>query len=109
MALRVNSNIAAKHMDIARFYHKEKKYTAALNRYKIVIDSYEKSKFVPEALYRISEIYLSMGMKEESKKTASILSYNYPESIWYTFIYNSITEEDKKSIFSRSIDKIFNK
>ena len=69
----VKSNIAAKHMSIARFYQKEKKYTAALNRYKVVINSFQETKFAPEALYRVSEIYLSLGMKEESEKNAAIL------------------------------------
>ena len=52
-----------------------------------VINSFEETKFVPEALYRVSEIYLSLGMKEESEKNAAILGYNYPNSRWYKFIY----------------------
>jgi len=104
----VKSNIAAKHMSIARFYQKEKKYTAALNRYKVVINSYQETKFAPEALYRVSEIYLSLGMKEESKKNAAILGYNYPESNWYKFIYDDLTNQNNDTIFSKSIGKIFN-
>ena len=104
----VKSNIAAKHMSIARFYQKEKKYTAALNRYKVVIDSYQETKFVPEALYRVSEIYLSLGMKDESEKNAALLAYNYPKSTWYKLIYNDLTNKNNKTLFSKSIDKIFN-
>jgi outer membrane protein assembly factor BamD len=104
----VKSNIAAKHMSIARFYQKERKYTAALNRYKIVIDSFEETKFAPEALYRVSEIYLSIGMKEESKKNAAILGYNYPESKWYKFIYEDISNKNNETVFSKYIGKIFN-
>ncbi len=104
----VKSNIAAKHMSIARFYHKEKKYTAALNRYKVVINSFQETKFAPEALYRVSEIYLSLGMKEESEKNAAILGYNYPESSWYKFIYDDLTNQNNESIFNKSIGKIFN-
>jgi outer membrane protein assembly factor BamD len=102
------SNIAAKHMSIARFYQKEKKYTAALNRYKVVIDSFQETKFAPEALYRVSEIYLSLGMKEESEKNAAILGYNYPNSTWYKFIYDDLTNQNNETIFSKSIRKIFN-
>ena len=102
----VKSNIAAKHMDVARFYQKEKKYTAALNRYKIVINSYEQTKFVPEALYRTAEIYLSMGLVKDSKKTAAILGHNYPNSEWYKYIYNELTNKNKGTIFSNSINKI---
>ena len=104
----VKSNIAAKHMDIGRFYHKEKKYTAALNRYKTVVNSFDETKFVPEALYRISEIYLSIGMIEDSRKTAAILGHNYPDSEWYNYIYEDLTTQNKDSIFSKSINKIFN-
>jgi len=104
----VKSNIAAKHMSIARFYQKEKKYTAALNRYQVVINSFQETKFAPEALYRVSEIYLSIGMKEESKKNASVLGYNYPESTWYKLIYNDLTNQNNETIFSKSIGKIFN-
>ena len=104
----VKSNIAAKNMAIARFYQKEKKYTAALNRYKIVINSFQETKFVPEALFRVSEIYLSIGMKEESRKNATILGYNYPDSIWYKFIYNDLTNRTNETIYSKSIGKIFN-
>jgi outer membrane protein assembly factor BamD len=104
----VNSNIAAKHMNIGRFYHKEKNYTAALNRYQIVINSFDETKFVPEALYRISEIYLSIGMRDESENTAAILGYNYPKSKWYKYIYEDLKNQNKVSIFSKSINKIFN-
>jgi outer membrane protein assembly factor BamD len=104
----VKSNIAAKHMSIARFYQKEKKYTAALNRYKVVIDSFQETKFAPEALYRVSEIYLSIGMLKESEKNAAVLGYNYPESKWYKLIYNDLTNQNNETIFSKSIGKIFN-
>ena len=104
----VKSNIAAKHMSIARFYQKEKKYTAALNRYKLVIDSFQETKFAPEALYRVSEIYLSIGMIKESEKNAAVLGYNYPESNWYKLIYNDLTNQNNETIFSKSIGKIFN-
>ncbi len=103
----VNSNIAAKHMTIGRFYQKEEKYTAALNRYRLVIENFSETKFTPEAVYRMSEIYYSIGMIEESTKMARILAYNYPDSEWYKFSYNNLTKDNKKSIFSRSISKFF--
>ena len=105
----VKSNIAAKHMSIARFYQKEKKYTAALNRYKVVIDSFQETKFAAEALYRVSEIYLSLGMNKESEKNAAILGYNYPKSTWYKLIYDDFSNQNNETLFSKSIDKIFNK
>ncbi len=104
----VKSNIAAKHMTIGRFYQKEKKYTASLNRYKIVINSFDETKFAPEALYRISEIYLSLGMTEEAKKTAAILGYNYPESEWYKYIYETITKQNEDLSLLNSFKKLLN-
>ena len=74
----------------------------------MVINSYQETKFVPEALYRVSEIYLSIGMKEESEKNAVVLGYNYPESIWYKLIYDDLTNQNNETIFSKSIGKIFN-
>ena len=105
----VKSNIAAKHMKIGRFYQKANKYTAALNRYKIVINDFSETKFTPEALYRISEIYYSIGMVSEATDTAAILGYNYPQSEWYEFSYKNLVKEENSNIFSNSINKIFNK
>ena len=98
----VKSNQAAKHMDIGRFYLKEKKYTAALNRFKIVIEDFSMTKFTPEALHRMVEIYYFLGMNEESNKTASILGHNYPDSEWYKHSYNLIKKiKNRKSIFGK--------
>ena len=74
----------------------------------MVINSFQETKFAHEALYRVSEIYLSLGMKEESKKNAAILGYNYPESTWYKFIYDDLIDQNNETIFSKSIGKIFN-
>ena len=95
----VNSNIAAKHMDIARFYHKKGKFTAALNRYKEVINNFSNTKFTPEALYRTTEIYMTLGLKEEASNTAAVLGYNYPKSKWYELSYNLINIQNKNKSF----------
>jgi DNA uptake lipoprotein len=94
-------------MNIARFYQKKLKYTAALNRYKTVIDDFSNTKFIPEALYRTTEIYISLGLKEEAYNTASVLGHNYPKSQWYELSYNLVNENPKsKSLFKRF--KFFN-
>ncbi len=98
----VNSNIAAKHMNIASFYQKKAKYTAALNRYKNVIENFSSTKFTPEALYRTTEIYITLGLTEEASNTASVLGYNYPKSVWYELSYNLINNKKKsKKIFKK--------
>ena len=95
----VKSNIAAKHMEIGRFYLNNKKYIAALNRFKIVVDDFSITKFTPEALYRIVEAYYEMGMIEESYNTAALLGFNYPNSKWYKYSYNLIKQINDDETF----------
>ena len=101
----VKENIAAKHMDIALFYLNNKKYLAALNRYNIVINEYSQSKFTPEALYREVEIYYTLGIIDDAKKTAAVIAYNYPKSKWYEYSYKLLKKNDnknnKKSLFNK--------
>ena len=104
----VKSNKAAKHMDIGRFYLKEKKYTAALNRFKIVIEEYSMTKFTAEALHRSVEAYYEMGMTEESIKTAATLGYNYPDSKWYKYSYELIEKSNNEKNLFEKVKKYFN-
>ena len=92
----IKENIAAKHMSIGLFYLKRNKYEAAMNRFKKIIDNHSKSKFTPEALYRLVEIYYSLGMLEDAKKTASIIGHNYPKSKWYEYSYYLVTNNKKE-------------
>ena len=103
----VKSNKAAKHMEIGRFYLKEKKYTAALNRFKIIIEDYSMTKFTPEALHRMVEAYYELGMFDESAKTAAVLGHNYPNSKWYNYSYNLIKNIDNKNSLLDKITNIF--
>jgi len=103
--IAIKENIAAKHMDIGLFYLERKKYLAAMNRYKIVLKDYSKSKFTPEALHRLVEVYYILGMEEDARKTASVIAYNYPNSIWYKYSYELINDEiikdNQKSLFDK--------
>ena len=103
----VKTNKAAKHMEIGRFYLKEKKYIAALNRFKIVIDEFSITKFTPEALHRMVEAYYQMGMYEESYNTAALLGYNYPDSKWYKLSYNLVEQIDGEETFLKKIRNFF--
>ena len=104
----IKSNIAAKNMEIGRFYLNNKKYIAALNRFKIVINEYSFTKFTPEALHRMVEAYYEMGMYEESYNTAALLGHNYPESKWYQYSYNLVAEIDGEETFLKKIRNFFN-
>ena len=104
----VNSNIAAKHMEIGRFYLENKKYIAALNRFKIVVDDFSITKFTPEALHRMVEAYYEMGMYEDSYNTAALLGYNYPETKWYKYSYNLVEQIEDEETFLKKIRNFFN-
>ncbi len=104
----VKSNIAAKHMEIGRFYLSNKKYFAALNRFKIVVEEFSITKFTPEALHRMVEAYNEMGMYEESYNTAALLGYNYPESKWYKYSYNLVEQIDGEETLLKKIRNFFN-
>ena len=103
----VKSNIAAKHMEIGRFYLDNKNYIAALNRFKIVVDEFSMTKFTPEALHRMVEVYYEIGMYEDSYNTAALLGYNYPESKWYKYSYNLVEQIDGEETFLKKIRNFF--
>ena len=79
--------LAAKEMSIARYYMKTEKWIPALNRLKIVVNNYDQTIFVEEALHRLVEVYYRLGLLEEAKQAASILGYNYQSGEWYKKSY----------------------
>ena len=74
-------------MDIGRYYLKQKKYGAAINRFADVVRNYQTTMHIQEALYRLTSAYLALGLKEEAKRSAAVLGYNYPSSKWYKKAY----------------------
>ena len=78
-----NDQLAAKEMNVGRYYQKKNKHLAAIERFKVVIDEYDTTAQTPEALYRLTESYLSLGIISEAKKTTAVLSYNFKASNWY--------------------------
>ena len=89
--------LAAKEMAIARFYMNTEKWIAALNRLKVVIDQYDRTVFVEEALHRLAEVYYRLGLVDEAKKAASILGYNYGSGQWYERTYKVFNKKYKPS------------
>jgi outer membrane protein assembly factor BamD len=87
--------LAAKEMSIARFYMKTEKWIPALNRLKIVVDQYDRTVFVEEALHRLVEVYYRLGLIEEAKQAAAILGYNYQSSEWYERSYKVFNKKYK--------------
>ena len=93
--------LAAKEMSIARYYMKTKKWIPALNRIKIVIEKYDTTIFVEEALHRLVEIYYRLGLEEEAKQAASILGYNYQSGEWYKKSYKVFNKKYKPKKIKR--------
>ncbi len=87
--------LAAKEMSIARYYMKTEKWISALNRLKVVIDKYDTTVFVEEALHRLVEVYYRLGLEQEAKQAASILGYNYKSGDWYKRSYKVFNKKYK--------------
>ena len=83
-----NDQIAAKEMDIGRYYQEKNRHLAAIERFKIVVNDYNTTAQTPEALYRLTESYLSLGIITEARKTTAVLGYNFKESNWYKLSYD---------------------
>ena len=108
--------LAAKEMSIARYYMKTEKWIPALNRLKNIIDKYDTTVFVEEALHRLVEVYYRLGLEEEAKQAASILGYNYKAGEWYKRSYKvfnkkykskKIKEKKEMGLIRRKIKSLF--
>jgi len=113
-------HLAGKEMDIGRYYEKQHFYAAAIGRFQRVVDDFQTTNHVAEALSRLTEIYLKLGMVNEAKKTASVLAYNYPGSHWYESSFNDLVSvgavpgkqvssatADRPGFFTRAFGWIF--
>ena len=94
----VDNQMAAKEISIARFYIQNEKWIPAINRLKVVVENYDKTIFVEEALFRLVEIYYRIGLVEEAKAAASLLGYNYNSSEWYERSYTVLNKNYKPAI-----------
>ena len=95
--------LASKEMYLAKYYIEREKWIPAINRYKNVIENYETSIYVEEALHRLVEIYFRIGLIDESKKYASLLGYNYQSGEWYEHSYRVFNKNYKKISKSNKI------
>ena len=96
----INDILAAKEMYVGRYYLDRKKWIPAINRFKTIINDYETTIYAEEALHRLVEVHYIIGLKDEAKKYAELLGYNYQSSRWYEQTY---------SIFDKSYKKIDNR
>ena len=84
----INDILASKEMYIGRYYFQKKKWIAAINRFRKVIDEYDTTIYAEEALHRLVEVYYKIGLVEEAEKYAILLGYNYQSSVWYEKTYS---------------------
>lgn len=89
----VNDQLAGKEMTIGRWYLRQGDTLAAIGRFKTVIDRYQTTSHTPEALYRLVESYLTLGLLEEAKRNGAVLGYNYPGDVWYRDAYRLLTDK----------------
>ena len=106
----INDLLAAKEMYIGRYYFDKKKWIPAINRFRTIIDEYDTTIYVEEALHRLVEVYYTIGLKDEAQKYAELLGYNYKSSKWYersymvfnkTYERNQLQKKKKNSIYGK--------
>lgn len=108
--LIAQDQLAAKEMNVGRFYLEKRNYTAAVNRFREVIIKYQTTRHVEEALERLTEAYLAMGITSEAQTAAAVLGHNFPDSPWYKDAYALLQSggleprEDRGSYISRAFD-----
>ena len=106
----INDLLAAKELYIGRYYFDKKKWIPAINRFRTIIDEYDTTIYVEEALHRLVEVHYTIGLKDEAQKYAELLGYNYKSSKWYERSYavfnknyekNQLQKKKKNSIYSK--------
>ncbi len=107
-----NDHLAGKEMEIGRYYLKQHEYLAAINRFRVVVENFQTTTHAPEALHRLTESYVALGVIDEAQSAAAVLGYNYPGSDWYQDSYALLTgkhiapAENKKSWISRAFSGV---
>ena len=101
----VRDHLAGKEMEIGRFYEKRGLWLAATLRFRKVVDDYQTTTHVPEALMRLTETYLALGVPEEAQKAAAVLGSNYPGSDWYAHSYKLMQQHPVPAAAATAPDK----
>jgi outer membrane protein assembly factor BamD len=104
--------LAGKEMAVGRYYMERKDFTGAINRFKVVVTQYQTTRHVEEALMRLTEAYMSLGIIDEAQTAAAVLGHNFPDSPWYKDAYNLVKSggrepaENEGSWMSKAFKKI---
>jgi outer membrane protein assembly factor BamD len=111
-ATLARDHLAGKEMEVGRYYVKKGSYLAGINRFKRVITDYQTTSHTPEALYRLTEAYLALGIRSEAQTAAAVLGQNYPNSEWYQDAYSLLQndgvlpQENKESWISKAVSSM---
>ena len=105
-------HLAGKEMDVGRYYLTRGHYLAAIRRFRRVVEIYETTTHIPEALHRLTEAYLALGLNNEATKAAAVLGHNYPGSEWYADSYalvggGSLPKPEERGFLTRAFDWVF--
>ncbi len=106
-------HLAGKEMEIGRYYLRRQEINAAINRFLAVVKDYQTTTHVPEALHRLVEAYMTLGLKDEALHVAAVLGYNYPGSKWYEDSYKLLDPQQRQAIvenrdwMDRTVDSLF--
>ena len=106
-------HLAGKEMEIGRYYLTRGQINAAINRFLAVVKDYQTTTHAPEALHRLVEGYMTLGLRDQATKVAAVLGYNYPGSGWYQDTYKLLDDEQRQKLLSdrdwmdRTVDTLF--
>jgi outer membrane protein assembly factor BamD len=106
-------HLAGKEMEIGRYYQRINELNAAINRFLTVVKDYQTTTHVPEALDRLVECYMTLGLRDQAGKVAAVLGYNYPGSKWYAHAYGLMDPNQRKNlaekqgIMDRTVNSLF--
>lgn len=106
-------HLAGREMNIGRFYMRQRLYSAAIGRFRRVVEDFQTTNHVPEALHRLTEMYLALGLRDEAARSASVLGHNFPGNPWYQDSYAMLTPgaqmaaADRPGFFRRTWNSVF--
>jgi outer membrane protein assembly factor BamD len=97
-AVVARDHLAGHEMEVGRYYFRERSYLAGINRFKRVVTDYRNTSQTPEALYRLAEGYMALGIVSEAQTAAAVLGYNYPDSEWYKDAYQLVSSDGQAPV-----------
>jgi len=106
-------HLAGREMNIGRFYQGQQLYSAAIGRFRRVVEDYQTTNHVPEALHRLTELYLRLGLRDEAARSASVLGHNFPGNPWYQDSYAMLTPgapmapQERPNVLRRAWNSVF--